>query len=266
MSTNKPGCLAAIFGVRSRPQIAKPRVAVKTAATNRVPITVVTNQVSADQTFANQTPDLFSDGTPTTKEELQPSEKFPYSSRGILLTNAEASFFHFLRGMTKDFLVIFPHIALRDLITVIDQSEYYTHYNKIDRKQVDFVLCDPKTLKPVFVIELDDSSHNRPDRKERDAFVENILESVKIPLVRVAVRHSYDSKELGLLFKGAVEKYVEHKKEPPNHQFTIDNPPFCSKHGIRMILRTARQRGEKFWGCPNYPHCREIIKLKISPN
>jgi len=193
-------------------------------------------------------------------------EKPHYASKGILLTNAEASFYHMLRGMTKDYLVIFPHVALRDLITVIDQSEYYTYYNKIDRKQVDFVLCDPKTLKPIFVIELDDSSHKRAERNERDTFVEDVLAGAKISLVRVPVKHSYDPDELGKLFKGAVEQYVTNKDESPDLLFTIDNPPFCPSHGIRMILRTARQSGEKFWGCPNYPNCREIIKVENSPD
>jgi hypothetical protein len=129
--------------------------------------------------------------------------------------------------MTKAYLVIFPHVALRDLVTVIDQSDYYTHYNKFDRKQVDFVLCDPNSLKPVFVIELDDKSHRRPDRIERDIFVEAVLASAKIPLVRIPVSQSYDPKELGLIFRGAVEKYVVHKNEIANQLYTRDNPPFC---------------------------------------
>jgi hypothetical protein len=237
MSSQKPGCLAAIFGIRPKTH-SQQRVSVGSPTKADIPVPA--------------------------KEEAPANPR--YTSKGILLTNAEATFFHLLRSMTKDYLVIFPHVALRDLVTVIDQSEYYTYYNKIDRKQVDFVLCDPKTLKPVFVIELDDSSHKRPDRMERDTFVEEVLNGVKIPLVRVPVKHSYDPEELGKLFKGAVEKYVTNKNESPDYQYTIDNPPFCPRHNVRMILRTARQTGEKFWGCPNYPHCREIIKVQNSPN
>ncbi|MCQ3937409.1 MAG: topoisomerase [Chloroflexi bacterium] len=196
-------------------------------------------------------------------EHVLPPPRFV--SRGTLLTNAEASFFHVLRGMTKDHLVIFPHVALRDLVSiVVDQSQYFAYYNKIDRKQVDFVLCDPKTLKPVFVIELDDRSHERPDRMERDAFVENILEEVKIPLVRIRVQNTYNSEKLGVLFKEAIGKYMAYQREAPAHQYTVDNPPLCPRHGVRMLLRTARQSGERFWGCPNFPQCREIIKVHSS--
>lgn len=78
---------------------------------------------------------------------------------------------------------------------------------------MDFVLCDPGTLQPIFVIELDDSSHNRPDRMLRDAFVEVVLESAKIPLVRVPVKRNYDQKELGELFRAAITEYMKYKSE-----------------------------------------------------
>lgn len=43
-----------------------------------------------------------------------------------------------------------------------------------------------------------------------------------------------------------------------------DEPPRCPRCGVPMVLRIAR-RGEKpgrlFYGCPNYPLCREIINV-----
>jgi hypothetical protein len=140
MSSKNPGCLSVIFGGNL---LKRRRVTYK----------------------LNQKPDA----SKVEAEDLAPASiPARYASKGILLTNTEVPFFHVLRNMTKDYLVIFPHVALRDLVSVVvDQSEYFTYYNKIDRKQVDFVLCDPNTLKPVFVIELDDSSHKRPDRVER---------------------------------------------------------------------------------------------------
>jgi hypothetical protein len=238
MSSKNPGCLAAIFGIRPRAVTQK-----STAQIRQTPVSIVnTNE------------------PPVAKPESQ--SHAIYASKGILLTNAEASFFRVLQGMMKDHLVIFPHVALRDLVTVIDQTNYYTYYNRIDRKQVDFVLCDPKSLKPVFVIELDDKSHRHPDRVKRDIFVEDVLANAKIPLVRIPVRQSYDTQELGRLFKSAIDKYILHRTEVPSQLQTIDNPPFCPTHNVRMILRTAHRTGEKFWGCPSYPDCRKIFKLR----
>ena len=189
MSSQNPGCLAALFGVRSKPRPA------------------------GDPAAATQKPAISAavDEAVPINEEI--ALKRPYHARGFLLTKAEAIFYHLLRDMVKGHLVIFPHVALRDLVTIVDRSDYFTYYNKIDRKQMDFVLCDPGTLQPIFVIELDDSSHNRPDRMLRDAFVEVVLESAKIPLVRVPVKRNYDQKELGELFRAAITEYMKYKNE-----------------------------------------------------
>ena len=48
---------------------------------------------------------------------------------------------------------------------------------KIQAKHVDFVICD-KDMHIKVIIELDDSSHDKKDRKERDEFVDLILQSV----------------------------------------------------------------------------------------
>jgi hypothetical protein len=235
MNSNASGCLAAIFGIKAKP--------LKQQAVDKYPI-----------------PSL-------PAEQFPMSTDFPhFASRGNLLTNAEANFFHVLHNMTRDSLIVFPHVALRDLISVVDGSEYFTYYNKIKQKQVDFVLCDPKTLRPIFAIELDDSSHQRPDRITRDEFVDKVFSVSKIPLVRVPVSYSYSTETLGKLFKDAIEQSVHNKNEAPIQGNTVENPPFCPRHGVRMILRTAQKTGEKFWGCPNYPTCREVIKLQTKFN
>jgi very-short-patch-repair endonuclease len=63
---------------------------------------------------------------------------------------------------------------------------------KILAKHVDFVLCDPESLAPLLAIELDDASHDRPERKERDEFVDHAFESAGLPLLRIRNGSSYD--------------------------------------------------------------------------
>ena len=36
--------------------------------------------------------------------------------------------------------------------------------------------------------------------------------------------------------------------------------PTCPSCGIKMVVRTARETGDTFWGCPNYPRCRQTFK------
>ena len=44
-----------------------------------------------------------------------------------------------------------------------------------------------------------------------------------------------------------------------------DEPPKCPKCGVPMVIRVAKsgdRKGQQFWGCPNYPKCRQIINLQ----
>ena len=44
----------------------------------------------------------------------------------------------------------------------------------------------------------------------------------------------------------------------------VDSSPLCPKCGIPMVLRTASQGnhiGQQFYGCRNYPRCREILPV-----
>lgn len=38
--------------------------------------------------------------------------------------------------------------------------------------------------------------------------------------------------------------------------------PTCPSCEIKMVVRTARRDGEQFWGCANYPRCRQTFKIK----
>jgi rRNA maturation endonuclease Nob1 len=122
-------------------------------------------------------------------------------------------------------------------------------------------LCD------LFAVELDDSSHRQVERGQRDSFVESTLAAVDLPLVRVPVHNSYNIEELNILFKNALQR---HKMQMASQKATnkvassLDNHPRCPNCGSTMVLRTVQKGsnvGEKFWGCPNYPKCRAMLKI-----
>lgn len=73
---------------------------------------------------------------------------------------------------------VFAKVRLLDLLEPVKNSpKYKTYFYKVQAKHVDFVLCDEK-LVARHIIELDDSSHDSKDRKERDMFVDEVLKSV----------------------------------------------------------------------------------------
>lgn len=121
-----------------------------------------------------------------------------------ILTNSEAQFFRVLQAAVGRRYNIFAQLPLWTLIqTRSDDRKASTAFtNRINLKRVDFVLADLLTLRPVMAIELDDRSHQRTDRQQRDIFVDSVLERAGIPLVRIPVSAGYDPqairKQLGL--------------------------------------------------------------------
>jgi hypothetical protein len=73
----------------------------------------------------------------------------------------------------------------------LSRSNWQTSFNKIAMKHFDFVICNNDDLSIICAIELDDKSHHRRHRIERDVFVNSACESAKFPLVRFDVKSSY---------------------------------------------------------------------------
>lgn len=120
--------------------------------------------------------------------------RLPYAVRERIVTKAELRFYRALQKAAAADFEIFAMVRIADVLTVPQQTSQRRKWmGKILAKHVDFVLCDPATLAPLLAIELDDSSHDRPDRKERDEFVDHAFESAGLPLLRIRNGSSYDA-------------------------------------------------------------------------
>ena len=125
------------------------------------------------------------------------SESLPYRKRDYLLTVAERSFYEVLCGIIGDQLHVFPKVRLIDLVYLPKGTENRQGYtNRVVSKHVDFVLCDRQNIAPLLVIELDDASHEREDRKERDTFLDSALSAAGLPILHVTAKRSYEPREL----------------------------------------------------------------------
>ncbi len=121
----------------------------------------------------------------------------PYQKRDSLVTKTELRFYKSLQKAVQDDFEIFAMVRIADLLKVEPNLPNYRKWlNKILAKHIDFVLCDPGSLQPLVCIELDDPSHDRPDRIERDIFVNQAFASADLPLLRIPTQPSYLSREI----------------------------------------------------------------------
>lgn len=115
--------------------------------------------------------------------------------KAIFLTEREKQFYPFLKEVADKYgWSISMKPRLGDLVTGADNQ--FTRQGKVERskvqqKHVDFALFDPETQEVKLIIELDDTTHDRQDRVNRDVFVDNVLKGTGYKIL-----HVYDANDL----------------------------------------------------------------------
>lgn len=124
---------------------------------------------------------------------------FPYYRIGALMSPAELVLYRALQAAIGARCEICPKVRIADLIAVEKGGSRKARtiaLNRIAAKHVDFVLADPSTMRVQCAVELDDSSHDRRDRRQRDRFVDRAFEKAGVPLVRIRAQGRYDVQAL----------------------------------------------------------------------
>lgn len=217
-----------------------------------------------------------------------PAGKFPYQKNDTLFSKAERSFLGVLDAAIGDKYRVFGKVRVGDVVSVVNsgnKGDWQRAFNKISAKHFDFVVCRATALQIVAVIELDDRSHQRKKRRERDAFLVELCERISLPLLRFPAQHRYSVPEIQeRLFQfadlgvearhepviseaadliGAPE--AEHAEANTDEDLLIDEElmcPKCSSPMVRRKSRSGENAGREFWGCSTFPKCRGIIPIR----
>lgn len=120
-----------------------------------------------------------------------PLPVYPYGLRDDFLSSAEISFYHVLRNTLAPDVTIVIKPRLSDILFVRQPHINQGARNRIDRKHVDFLLCDTTTMTPRLVVELDDSSHLKQKTQKRDQLVDGALNAAGLPILHVRAAKGY---------------------------------------------------------------------------
>lgn len=189
-------------------------------------------------------------------------ERLPYRLRETFLSTPELSLLRVLQAMVGSHYVICPKVALNDLFYIVRPNENVHFFNKFFRKHVDFLLCEPDTLKPALGIELV-KPVARSETREADQFMEDLFLSAGLPLVHVPSNERYSETDLAELFQLAIMKVKE--TAPRRVTTKTDSVPMCPVCGKMMVLRIHRDgsnAGKKYYGCIDSPRCNGIVDLR----
>ncbi|MFA7292342.1 MAG: DUF2726 domain-containing protein [Rhodocyclaceae bacterium] len=198
-------------------------------------------------------------------------QELPYQKQAVLFTPAERSFYGVLsQAVGKDFQV-FGKVRVADVLAVrrgLDNQARTRAFNQISAKHFDFILCAPGDLSVLCAIELNDASHQRNDRKDRDIFLLNACNAAGLPLINFDAKHAYVASEICARIAECISGVSAETRTEPT--IAVDEPvvaateqscPKCSSPMIRRVAKGGNNAGQEFWGCSRFPACREILNI-----
>ena len=199
--------------------------------------------------------------TMSVKVQEQPVERLPYRLRESFMSTPELALLRAMQEMIGRHYVICPKVSLNDIFYIVRPNENVHFFNKIFRKHVDFLLCDPNTLKPAIGVELV-KPVSRNETRDADQFMNDLFLSAGLPLVHVLSSDRYVQSDLTELFQLAIMKVQDTK--PLRVAAKTDSVPMCPICGKMMVLRVNRvglNAGRKYYGCMDSPRCAGVVEL-----
>ncbi|UTW11661.1 DUF2726 domain-containing protein [Marinobacterium rhizophilum] len=156
-----------------------------------------------------------------------PAEQLHYRRRPALFTPAERSFAGVLDQVLDTRYRVYGKVRVADLIEPLptkDHRIWQKAFNRISAKHFDFVICNSSDLVPVVVVELDDSSHQKAKRQQRDEMLQQVCQQVQLPLIRVPAQKGYKLAE--------VEEYLKPLRDLES---TADSDTAMQGAGLRAV-------------------------------
>ena len=202
-----------------------------------------------------------------------------YQKLPVLFSPAERSFLGVLDLAVGSDFRVFGKVRVADVLAPqggLSKTERQVALNKINRKHFDFVLCRADDLTVLCAIELNDASHQQKHRQERDELLAEVCRSAGLPLIMFDARHAYAAADVSARIAEAIavpgSQSAGVVRETPQSVsarplFATQAPaagPLCPRCSSAMVRRTAKggaNAGKEFWGCSNFPKCREMLSV-----
>jgi hypothetical protein len=187
--------------------------------------------------------------------------RLPYRLREPFLTTTELALFRVLTEIMGNRYAICPKVALNDMFYILRPNENVHYFNKIFRKHVDFLLCDPKTFAPSFGVEIV-RPKSKDSTRESDKFMDELFRDAGVPLVHIPSGERYDAADVIALFQLALAKVggtsLLRVDQPSD---TVPNCPVCGRMMVLRIHRNGVKSGKKYYGCMDSPRCPGVIAI-----
>lgn len=140
--------------------------------------------------------------------EVPTGEKitYPYKLTQRVFSPKEGYFYRDVRPIADKLgLIVFTKMRLADLLDLPKNTPDFTKwFNRIKAKHIDFIFVD-REYHIKLLIEVDDPTHNRPDRKARDEMVDEIFRQQGLEVLHLRVwGRQYGAEDLETIITNAL--------------------------------------------------------------
>ncbi|MCB5227207.1 DUF2726 domain-containing protein [Alishewanella sp. 16-MA] len=127
------------------------------------------------------------------------SNPFQVQRKAALFSPVERSFLGLLDKAVQNDYRIMNRVRLADVLdikaSVSDKNRRSTQL-KLNAKYLDYVLCEPETMKVVAVLDLVNPQNKEGHKAVPDWFVSGALDAAGVPYLRIAIKAGYTVTEL----------------------------------------------------------------------
>ena len=109
-----------------------------------------------------------------------------YFVKDALMTNVELQYFRIINSYLGDRYIVLPQVNLASVIDKEDQGFRTELFRNVDFGVFDY------NYRPIFLVEINDNTHFRKDRLERDKKVNEICEKAGLPILTLWVKDGID--------------------------------------------------------------------------
>lgn len=127
------------------------------------------------------------------------SNPFQVQRKSSVLSPVERSFLGLLEKAVLNDYRIMNRVKLADIIETRDGASEKTRRStlfKLNAKYLDYVLCEPDTMKVVAVLDLVNTHSKVGHKAVPDWFVSGALEAAGVPYLRIAIKAGYSVTDL----------------------------------------------------------------------
>ena len=143
----------------------------------------------------------------TIEEETGEKITYPYKLKQRIFSDKEGYFFRDVRPIADKLgLIVFTKMRIADMLEVPNNHPEFTKwFNKIKAKHIDFIFVD-QNYHIKLLVEVDDPSHNRPDRQARDQEVDEMFRQQGLEVLHLrAWGRQYGAEDLETIITNALK-------------------------------------------------------------